>query len=152
MVCRCFRCSLVQVTNVLHLFYHSADLSDFQFHPESVATCHGRQIFKNFRQITEDYWLRSSSSFFRKRYAHFTGNGNLFVIPVHILLFSLGCWGKVCPRLPFFLPCVLSLPLFRRKIHVAIVQKKDSSFLSQLFLSVIGDNLLLSFWLTLIYF
>lgn len=29
-----------------------------QFHPESVATCHGRQIFKNFRMITEDYWLR----------------------------------------------------------------------------------------------
>ncbi|XP_059457949.1 aminodeoxychorismate synthase, chloroplastic isoform X2 [Corylus avellana] len=30
-----------------------------QFHPESVATYHGRQIFKNFRKITEDYWLRS---------------------------------------------------------------------------------------------
>lgn len=29
-----------------------------QFHPESVATYHGRQIFKNFRKITEDYWLR----------------------------------------------------------------------------------------------
>ncbi|XP_020210486.1 aminodeoxychorismate synthase, chloroplastic isoform X2 [Cajanus cajan] len=29
-----------------------------QFHPESVATCHGSQIFKNFREITEDYWLR----------------------------------------------------------------------------------------------
>ncbi|XAR65404.1 Aminodeoxychorismate synthase [Bertholletia excelsa] len=33
-----------------------------QFHPESVATCHGRQIFKNFREITEDYWLRLRSS------------------------------------------------------------------------------------------
>ncbi|XP_030442307.1 aminodeoxychorismate synthase, chloroplastic-like isoform X2 [Syzygium oleosum] len=43
-----------------------------QFHSKSVATCHGRQIFENFRGITEDYWLRSSSSFFRRRYAHFT--------------------------------------------------------------------------------
>ncbi|KAM7504443.1 hypothetical protein LguiB_003347 [Lonicera macranthoides] len=32
-----------------------------QFHPESVATCHGRQIFKNFREITEDYWRRFRS-------------------------------------------------------------------------------------------
>ncbi|KAB1219086.1 Para-aminobenzoate synthase [Morella rubra] len=29
-----------------------------QFHPESVATYHGRQLFENFRKITEDYWLR----------------------------------------------------------------------------------------------
>ncbi|GAV69983.1 GATase domain-containing protein/Chorismate_bind domain-containing protein/Anth_synt_I_N domain-containing protein [Cephalotus follicularis] len=33
-----------------------------QFHPESIATCYGRQIFKNFRDITEDYWLRSRLS------------------------------------------------------------------------------------------
>ncbi|GLT88874.1 hypothetical protein SLE2022_068830 [Rubroshorea leprosula] len=32
-----------------------------QFHPESVATCYGKQIFKNFREITEDYWLRMRS-------------------------------------------------------------------------------------------
>ncbi|XP_042498466.1 aminodeoxychorismate synthase, chloroplastic isoform X2 [Macadamia integrifolia] len=31
-----------------------------QFHPESVATSCGRQIFENFKKITEDYWLRSS--------------------------------------------------------------------------------------------
>ncbi|KAI6698087.1 hypothetical protein NL676_018206 [Syzygium grande] len=35
-----------------------------QFHSKSVATCHGRQIFENFRGITKDCWLRSSSSFF----------------------------------------------------------------------------------------
>ncbi|OVA07756.1 Anthranilate synthase component I [Macleaya cordata] len=29
-----------------------------QFHPESVATCHGRKIFQNFRKMTIDYWLR----------------------------------------------------------------------------------------------
>ncbi|XP_071717647.1 aminodeoxychorismate synthase, chloroplastic [Rutidosis leptorrhynchoides] len=27
-----------------------------QFHPESIATCHGSRIFKNFRDITEDFW------------------------------------------------------------------------------------------------
>ncbi|CAN1339299.1 Aminodeoxychorismate synthase, chloroplastic [Linum perenne] len=33
-----------------------------QFHPESIATCHGRQIFENFREITEDYWQKSRSA------------------------------------------------------------------------------------------
>ncbi|XP_073274672.1 aminodeoxychorismate synthase, chloroplastic-like isoform X2 [Primulina huaijiensis] len=33
-----------------------------QFHPESIATCHGRQIFKNFAAITKDYWFRLKSS------------------------------------------------------------------------------------------
>lgn len=32
-----------------------------QFHPESVGTHHGRQIFENFKKITMDYWSRSSS-------------------------------------------------------------------------------------------
>lgn len=42
-----------------------------QFHPESVATGHGRQIFKNFADITKDYWFRfrSSSSPERQVYA-----------------------------------------------------------------------------------
>ncbi|WKA01140.1 hypothetical protein VitviT2T_019436 [Vitis vinifera] len=29
-----------------------------QFHPESIGTAYGRKIFKNFREITQDYWLR----------------------------------------------------------------------------------------------
>lgn len=32
-----------------------------QFHPESIATCHGSQIFKNFREVTEDYLGRKDS-------------------------------------------------------------------------------------------
>lgn len=46
-----------------------------QFHPESIATCHGRQIFENFREITEDYWqgLRPRSTFMNERNAHYTG-------------------------------------------------------------------------------
>ncbi|CAK8573186.1 unnamed protein product [Lathyrus sativus] len=41
-----------------------------QFHPESVATCHGSQIFKNFREITEDYWLRFRSSHNKEKHAN----------------------------------------------------------------------------------
>ncbi|KAE8717965.1 Aminodeoxychorismate synthase [Hibiscus syriacus] len=44
-----------------------------QFHPESVATTYGRQIFKNFREITEDYWLQSSS-FSSDRNIHYTAS------------------------------------------------------------------------------
>ncbi|TKY51577.1 Aminodeoxychorismate synthase [Spatholobus suberectus] len=40
-----------------------------QFHPESVATCYGSQIFKNFREITDDYWLRFRSSY-KEKLAH----------------------------------------------------------------------------------
>ncbi|CAK7325483.1 unnamed protein product [Dovyalis caffra] len=45
-----------------------------QFHPESIATCHGRQIFENFREITEDYWQRrrSRSTFINDRNVHYT--------------------------------------------------------------------------------
>lgn len=44
-----------------------------QFHPESVATCHGKQIFKNFREITEDYWLRMRSPHINGKNSHYAG-------------------------------------------------------------------------------
>ncbi|KAK8609616.1 hypothetical protein V6N13_062061 [Hibiscus sabdariffa] len=44
-----------------------------QFHPESVATTYGKRIFKNFREITQDYWLRSSS-FSSDRNIHYTAS------------------------------------------------------------------------------
>ncbi|KAL2902872.1 Aminodeoxychorismate synthase chloroplastic [Bienertia sinuspersici] len=37
-----------------------------QFHPESVATSYGRQMFMNFREITVDYWQGSGTSSNRK--------------------------------------------------------------------------------------
>ncbi|KAL3650031.1 hypothetical protein CASFOL_006434 [Castilleja foliolosa] len=48
-----------------------------QFHPESVATCHGRQIFKNFAEITKDYWFGLRSSSDSKRKAHYSGVPNV---------------------------------------------------------------------------
>ncbi|KAF5186478.1 Anthranilate synthase component i [Thalictrum thalictroides] len=37
-----------------------------QFHPESVATHHGRRIFENFKNLTMEYWLSSSRVHERK--------------------------------------------------------------------------------------
>lgn len=43
----------------------------FQFHPESVATHYGRQIFQNFKRITTDFG--SQSSLFQERKVHSIG-------------------------------------------------------------------------------
>ncbi|KAK4487530.1 hypothetical protein RD792_005822 [Penstemon davidsonii] len=50
-----------------------------QFHPESIATCHGRQIFKNFADITKDYWFRLRSSTLSKRKVPYAEQGSVFV-------------------------------------------------------------------------
>ncbi|KAL8519428.1 hypothetical protein ACS0TY_010387 [Phlomoides rotata] len=58
----------VQTENILMGIMHcSRPHYGLQFHPESVATCHGRQIFKNFADITKDYWFRFRSSLDSKR-------------------------------------------------------------------------------------
>jgi len=71
------------------------DCLDLQFHPESIATCHGRQIFENFREITEDYWqrLRPRSTFINERNVHYTGKDYqlIFLISGSILYYLSLC-------------------------------------------------------------
>lgn len=55
---------LIIIFMIFVLFYSIINWFAFlqQFHPESIATFHGRQIFKNFAEITKDYWFRLTSS------------------------------------------------------------------------------------------
>ncbi|VVB01902.1 unnamed protein product [Arabis nemorensis] len=47
-----------------------------QFHPESIATTYGSQLFKNFKDVTVDYWSRCKSPSLRRRNINDTGNGS----------------------------------------------------------------------------
>lgn len=58
---------------IMGIMHSSRPHYGLQFHPESVATSYGRQIFKNFREITEDYWLSFSPSFINQRNIKYTG-------------------------------------------------------------------------------
>ncbi|KAL0771322.1 hypothetical protein Bca101_036473 [Brassica carinata] len=49
-----------------------------QFHPESIATTYGSQIFKNFKDVTVDYWSRYKSPSLRRRMINETGNGSSY--------------------------------------------------------------------------
>ncbi|KAL2249246.1 UNVERIFIED_CONTAM: Aminodeoxychorismate synthase, chloroplastic [Sesamum indicum] len=62
--------SEMQSGNILMGIMHSSRPHyGLQFHPESIATSHGRQIFKNFAEITKEYWFRlRSSSNSQKKY------------------------------------------------------------------------------------
>ncbi|KMT12615.1 hypothetical protein BVRB_5g098530 isoform B [Beta vulgaris subsp. vulgaris] len=54
---RCFEENCVQSEKVLMGVRHvSRPHYGLQFHPESVATNYGRQMFMNFRDLTDDYW------------------------------------------------------------------------------------------------
>ncbi|KAG8390640.1 hypothetical protein BUALT_Bualt01G0104700 [Buddleja alternifolia] len=72
----------MQSGNILMGIMHSSRPHyGLQFHPESIATCYGRQIFKNFAEITKDYWfrLRSSSISKRKNYHSVTLSSELYL-------------------------------------------------------------------------
>ncbi|KAG7012898.1 Aminodeoxychorismate synthase, chloroplastic [Cucurbita argyrosperma subsp. argyrosperma] len=53
-----------------------------QFHPESIGTCFGREIFKNFREITEDHRLTYGPSVTSKGNVDYSGNKIILRKPV----------------------------------------------------------------------
>lgn len=68
------KCSKILMGVMHHTWPHYG----LQFHPESVATSHGRQIFLNFKKITVEYGLRSSQQYERK--VHACGKSRLFQV------------------------------------------------------------------------
>lgn len=68
-------------------------LHDPQFHPESIGTSFGREIFKNFREITEEHWLSYGPLVTGKENVDYSGKSsvvrNYFL--VHFSLDSCMC-------------------------------------------------------------
>ncbi|KAL2526435.1 Aminodeoxychorismate synthase [Abeliophyllum distichum] len=56
---------------LMGLMHASRPHYGLQFHPESIATCHGQKLFKNFADITKDYWFRLRSSLLSERKVHY---------------------------------------------------------------------------------
>ncbi|KAF6155621.1 hypothetical protein GIB67_034716 [Kingdonia uniflora] len=56
-----------------------------QFHPESVATCHGKKIFENFRKMTVDYLLKANR--IHERQVHNSGKLHLYLENISSSLF-----------------------------------------------------------------
>ncbi|KAJ0985155.1 hypothetical protein J5N97_003511 [Dioscorea zingiberensis] len=83
-----FKCSKI----LMGVMHHSWPHYGLQFHPESVATRHGRQIFQNFKKITVDYGLRSSKHHERK--VHDCGKSQLFQVSHPSISTKESCNGK----------------------------------------------------------
>lgn len=69
----------LKITKVLMGVMHSnRPHYGVQFHPESIATSHGRQIFKNFKKMTVDYGLRTT--LLHERKVHNSGKQQMFLV------------------------------------------------------------------------
>ncbi|KVI06815.1 Glutamine amidotransferase type 1, partial [Cynara cardunculus var. scolymus] len=76
-----------QTRKFLWASYTPQDLYGLQFHPESIATCHGSQIFKNFREITEDFWGGKDTFFISEGKVQY--NGELQIKTNQLLTFLI---------------------------------------------------------------
>ncbi|KAF2295799.1 hypothetical protein GH714_034037 [Hevea brasiliensis] len=78
--------------NLMGIMHSTRPHYGIQFHPESIATCHGRKIFENFREMTRDYWHRLRSTFVNERHAFYTA---CMQLPGAIQLFGVPRTGPL---------------------------------------------------------
>lgn len=60
----------------------------FQFHPESVATNYGRQMFLNFRNITVDYWQGFGHASSNRKLNGIVAFPVFYLVPLELLQLS----------------------------------------------------------------